>query len=269
MPGSTTLNKYNCRTNLIVIFYQFYQILPAFIKNSIRVFFFTLFKSKIKAHFSQFVSQNDLVFDVGANTGDLSQIFLELGARVICIEPQPSCIKILKKRYFNNPRVTIVEKGLSDDRGQLPFFISSKTPALSTFSRQWCEKGFFRKKTWDQTIGAETTTLDALIEKYGLPAFCKIDVEGFEEKVIKGLSQPIPALSFEFNQWYLNEAKNCADYLASLGNPRFNYSLYNGYTLFSKEWLDSQQLFTKLNIGKFQFGDIYVKFPSPYTLYKK
>jgi FkbM family methyltransferase len=42
------------------------------------------------------------------------------------------------------------------------------------------------------------TTLDELIGKHGVPVFIKIDVEGFEEAVLQGLSQPVRALSFEF-----------------------------------------------------------------------
>ena len=42
------------------------------------------------------------------------------------------------------------------------------------------------------------TTLDALIERHGVPSFVKVDAEGFEEEVLQGLSRSIKALSFEF-----------------------------------------------------------------------
>jgi len=43
-------------------------------------------------------------------------------------------------------------------------------------------------------------TLDAAtIETFGKPFYCKIDVEGWELDVLKGLSQPIPLISFEFH----------------------------------------------------------------------
>ena len=51
------------------------------------------------AFYKQFIDQNDLVFDVGANEGNRVQPFLACYARVIAVEPQPSCIDILYKKF--------------------------------------------------------------------------------------------------------------------------------------------------------------------------
>jgi len=247
---------------MIVILNQLYQILPTFIRKSISSFLFAILKHRIRAHFSSFISPNDLVFDIGANVGHLTQIFLELGARVICIEPQPDSIEVLKKRFADNSKITIIEKALGAKEANLPFFISSKSSALSTLSSKWRKEGRYKKITWNKTIDVSVTTLDALIEKYGLPVFCKIDVEGFEKEVIRGLSHRIPIMSFEFTKEFLNDAKACAIHLIALGNCKFNYSLYNTYNLSSKKWQNHQQIFAELesNRSPFLCGDIYVKF---------
>ena len=217
---------------------------------------------RLRDHFANFISPGDLVFDVGANVGDLTHVFLKLGSSVICVEPQPYCIEILKKRFGGNPNVTIVEKGLSSKAGRLSFFVSSRNHATSTFSDEHGQITQFQKRIWDKTIDVPVTTLDTLVEKYGRPTFCKIDAESFEFQILKGLNSKIPSLSFEFTQEFLDNASKCAQHLALLGDVKFNYSLYTGYRLASDRWLTHDQLFDKLESGRSPSlcGDIYARF---------
>src|SRR5438105_4477975 len=76
-------------------------------------------KQKMIAFYRQFIEPGDLCFDVGANIGNRTDIFLALGARVVCIEPQPSCVAILAKKYNNDSRVSIIPEGLAETQGTL------------------------------------------------------------------------------------------------------------------------------------------------------
>src|SRR5438105_4640644 len=62
----------------------------------------SLITAEQKSFFSQFIKASDICFDIGANTGHKADIFLSLGTHVVCIEPQPACINILKRKYQNN-----------------------------------------------------------------------------------------------------------------------------------------------------------------------
>jgi hypothetical protein len=99
---------------------------------------------------------------------------------------------------------------------------------------------------WNERIPVTVTTLDALIAHYGLPAFCKIDVEGYELEVLKGLSQPIPALSFEYLPACLDTARHCIAHLASLGTYAFNWSVGEAQCLRSAAWLDAEAMYARL-----------------------
>src|SRR3989304_3436761 len=72
----------------------------------------------MKEFYGRFLHPGDLCFDVGANEGNRTAIFLALGARVVCIEPQPLCLKKLRKRLGRMPDVTIVAKALGEKEGQ-------------------------------------------------------------------------------------------------------------------------------------------------------
>ncbi len=99
---------------------------------------------------------------------------------------------------------------------------------------------------WDDAVTVPVTTLDALIAQHGLPAFCKIDVEGFELAVLRGLSQPIPALSFEVvlagGAEALADAVACLDWLCELGAYRFNWSPGESHQLVGATWMDRAEM---------------------------
>jgi FkbM family methyltransferase len=168
----------------------------------------------------------DLVFDIGANIGTKTDLYLRNGANVICVEPQPFCVDILRKKYSSNSCVTIENKCLSDQTENIILHICTKINTSSTCSDKFREN---RSKehgySWDSTLSVPTVTLDALIEQYGLPTFCKIDVEGFEFNVLHGLSRPINCISFEYTIEMLEEAEKCLEVLERLGYKRFCFTI--------------------------------------------
>jgi FkbM family methyltransferase len=193
----------------------------------------------------------------------MTELFLRLGARVICIEPNPNCVETLKKKFGRKQNVMILQKGLSDKEGKLTFFICEERPTISTFSLEF-KSWRYHRYSWNKKIAVPVTTLDSLIEKYGTPAFCKIDVEGFEYKVLRGLNSGIHFLMFEFGRETLRNTMLCTNRISSLGNADFNFSLYKEFTLASDNWLDSKQLFSKLESisDRYLCGNVYSRLES-------
>ncbi len=207
-----------------------------------------------------FVRPGDTVFDVGANVGAKTDLFLQHGARVVCVEPQPDCVKALKRRFKKNRRVTIISKGLAEKSGTLELSICSQANTISTFSDEW-KTGRFADYKWDKVIRVPVTTLDEVIRGHGAPAYCKIDVEGFEISVLKGLARPVPLLSFEFAREFINRAKACVTHLQQIGFQRFNFVQGENQQFACLGWLDANALFER--IGQIAdpelWGDIYAQ----------
>lgn len=218
--------------------------------------------------YSQFIKKGDLCFDIGANIGDKTEVFLQLGAAVVAVEPQESCWRFLKRRY-QNKNVHIVTKALGKAAGQKEIFID-RSHTLSSMSPEWIDSvtksGRFSSHKWNYKITIETTTLDALIEEYRIPDFCKIDVEGFEWEVIQGLSQPVNMLSLEFVPEHLEPVLACIEYLSKLGNAEFNYSLTDPTSFVFPTWVDAGDMTNTLQTSRGESyiqGDIYVRFNNP------
>jgi FkbM family methyltransferase len=151
--------------------------------------------------YSRFMGEDDLIFDVGANVGDRTSVFASLSRTVVAVEPQNHCVAILHKQFDGNPKVKLVPKAVGSQEGQAEIFLCNED-SLSSLSPVWIaavqKSGRFPANEWDRKHTVEVTTLDKLITEFGMPAFIKIDVEGYEYEVLRGLSKPIRALSFEF-----------------------------------------------------------------------
>jgi FkbM family methyltransferase len=215
--------------------------------------------------YSQFVSSDKLCFDVGANVGNRVKIFLKLQANVVAIEPQNECVQILKRVFGRNRHLNIIQKALGEHEGDAEIMISNAN-TLSSLSPAWVEavkkSGRFSDYLWDKRQKVRLTTLDSLVKQYGTPDFIKIDVEGFEYEVIRGLSQPIPLVSLEFVPERIGPTLNCIDRLRSLGEIRLNYSVSESMQFSLETWVGPEEmkgLLSNMSGGPELFGDVYVK----------
>jgi FkbM family methyltransferase len=216
--------------------------------------------------YSQFIRPGDLCFDVGANLGSRVEVFLRLGAKVVAVEPQDNCVEYLRARYYRQPKVILVHKGLDEVEGERDLFVSSNDSRTSSMSTDWIsaarsQTGVDRSHQWDARQVVPVTTLDHLIACYGKPTFCKIDVEGFEYPILKGLSQPLKALSFEYQPALIGAAVDCVSYLATLGNYEFNCSAGETLEMALPDWVDAQDMSEALNTLSTEWsgGDVYAR----------
>ena len=130
-------------------------------------------------------------------------------------------------------------------------------------SEEWIklttESGRFATK-WDKAVMVRTTTLDALCQEYGPPAFVKIDVEGHELAVLRGLSRPIRALSFEFTTESIQKIFSCLAHLDQIASYEFNYSFGETMELHLAEWKSLSEIQASLScVDALGWGDIYAQ----------
>jgi FkbM family methyltransferase len=218
--------------------------------------------------YRRFLSRGELCFDVGANRGDRVELFLATGARVVAVEPQSTCHAVLEDRFGGDGRFTLVRSAVGAASGEAELMAANdyETSVLATLSPEWAgsvqESGRFAHMRWERRETVEVTTLDALIDEYGAPAFCKIDVEGYEPEVLAGLSTPLRSLSLEFTPERMESTEACVARLLDLGAYEFDYSLNESLVLASDRWLSAPELLDELAAFRgdsVTFGDVYAR----------
>ncbi len=219
--------------------------------------------------YAQFVGRGQLCFDVGANIGARTKLFLGLGARVVAVEPQSYCLGILQRRFGSNPRCVLVPLALGPEPGQAELHATAPGSVLATLSAEWLDhvraSGRFGAREWSEHELVAVDTLDSLIERFGEPVFCKIDVEGYEHEVLLGLTRPLASLSLEFTPEHFDAMERCVARLTGLGDYAFNYSLGETLELELSEWLSADELLSALGAyveDAHVFGDVYARLTS-------
>jgi FkbM family methyltransferase len=200
-------------------------------------------------HFLIGLRPNDLVFDIGANHGAKTTIFLRLGSRVVALDPDEVNGGILEQKFLKyhlrSRPVTIIKKAVSDRATIETLWIEQPGSAKNTLSRKWVESlqgdenRFGYRLQFTSSKQVETTTLEKLVSVYGSPFFIKIDVEGYELSVLRGLRRRVPYLSFEVNlPEFARDGLECVKLLHALNcSGEFNYSVdcRKGFVL--ERWL--------------------------------
>ncbi len=158
---------------------------------------------------------------------------------------------------------------MGEHSGRAALSISDQTPTMTTLTPEWRDDRerdpVFAGVQWNRAVEVDTTTLDDLIARFGVPVFVKIDVEGGEPGVLAGLTHAIRALSFEYLPHALDYTNACVTRLGALGSYSFNWSPGESYQLMSEPWLTGEALLTALEtaVARRCSGDVYARLDPP------
>jgi N-acetylglucosaminyldiphosphoundecaprenol N-acetyl-beta-D-mannosaminyltransferase len=219
-----------------------------------------LARRRRRGFYAHLIAPGSLVFDVGANVGNRVESFVALGATVVAVEPLTECADVLQRR-FGHTNTTVIRMGLGAQAGTATLRTTTAS-TIASMSSDFIDgtraSGRFAEFDWAGARQVDVTTLDALIAQYGMPDFIKIDVEGFEPEILRGLSTPAPALSFEFARELAGHAEDCMLRLQELGDYEFAYSAGESMA-WTVEWTNMQDLLHTLRStgDPLEWGDIY------------
>jgi FkbM family methyltransferase len=217
--------------------------------------------------YRQFVRRDDLVFDIGANRGDKTAAFLSLGAHVVAVEPNAACADYMKTNFHAavaNGHLEIECVAIASEGGELNFTVFDSTSAMTSGSTQFVKYAKTLGCTEVRAIRAKAITLDDLVARHGLPHFVKIDVEGMDADVLRGLARRPKFLSFEYHTAKPLWENTCQSFqqVIRLGFKEANLTSLAAPKLLFKSWMTIDAALS--TIKKFQesagsWGDVIVR----------
>ena len=209
----------------------------------------------------------NLIFDIGFNVGEFTQTCFNKykECSVIAVEANPNLCNAVSQHFFTNYNFSLLNNLASNKEGEeIDFYISHNATGVSTASTEFMENSRFTKGSkhlgensinWAEPIKVQSTTIDAMIERYGMPDLIKIDVEGYEYNVLSGLTQKANDICFEWHEEETDNLYKILEHLQSLGYEQFGVI----------GWFDEGDVFEKATFS--DKGDPYLEYPKNfYTL---
>ena len=159
----------------------------------------------------------NLIYDVGASFGEDSAYYLKSGYDVLAVEANPRAVAHLNTRFESEIRegcLTLVPLAIAQDEGQAVYWVCDDEPDRSSFDRSLAAGNGARH----HSIEVQTCRFATLIEKFGTPFYCKIDIEGSDGLCLRDLTSTTrpPFISAE-----LLPGDRHIDVLRSLGYNHF------------------------------------------------
>jgi FkbM family methyltransferase len=219
-------------------------------------------RKRRRAFYSQFIERGDLVFDVGANLGNYSEAFCALGAVVVAVEPDPRNVALLRKR-LTGAQLVVEPCAVGGMEGVAELHIADRND-VSTLSPQWAEATTAK---WLGTVSVPVRTLDSLASQYGLPKYVKVDAEGFDCEVFRGMSFDPPVVSFEFLPDDLTVAREC---IGMLEQRLFNFVVEERSNFGLSSWVNAREILSALSAlpRNVLYGDVFASKRPVGTIYE-
>jgi len=129
------------------------------------------------------------VVDVGANVGEWTATVLDLTspARVLCVEPDPKLVPILRRRFVQFPMVEVCETALGSSIGLAEFNLMAN-PVLNSLRQPAASMSNLFPESFQikERIQVKLCTLDTLTLTLPQISILKIDAQGFEREILLG-----------------------------------------------------------------------------------
>lgn len=131
--------------------------------------------------------REDLIYDVGVHNGDDTAYYLSRGYAVVGIEANLTLVDALKTRFtreLDAGQLTLLPVGVAETAGWLDFWVCDDHTEWSSFDPN---KAALGGKT-SRPVKVETRPFASIVAEFGVPHYCKVDIEGNDQLCLAGLT---------------------------------------------------------------------------------
>jgi FkbM family methyltransferase len=130
-----------------------------------------------------------LIFDIGCHKGEDTEFYLKKGFRVVAVEANPKLCTELRRRFADqiaDRTFTLIEGAIAAHEGEVEFFSNVEVSEWGTTSAEWARK-FEHLGAASTKIVVPAVTLASVLQRFGVPYYLKIDIEGADMLCLEGL----------------------------------------------------------------------------------
>jgi len=126
-----------------------------------------------------------LIFDVGLHIGQDTDFYLKKGFQVVAVEANPLLAQQANEQFADavaSGQLTVLNVGLGEKAGSFPFYVNDTYSEWSSFVQEiGARGGDFHE------VEVKCVTADTLFQRYGVPYYLKVDIEGHDIHVVRPL----------------------------------------------------------------------------------
>lgn len=136
--------------------------------------------------------QSKLIFDLGLHKGEDTDYYLKRGFRVVAVEANPELVEHCQNRFseqISTGQLTIISGAISDSKSDhIRFYKNTKNSIWGTAVKDWADRNT-KLDALSIEINVPVVNIENLFERYGVPYYLKIDIEGMDLVVLTALAK--------------------------------------------------------------------------------
>jgi FkbM family methyltransferase len=139
--------------------------------------------------------ERNLIYDVGAHQGEDTRFYLAKGFCVVAIEASPDLCTLLESTFTDhvkNRQLTILNVAVTAVDGDIDFYLDDTLSIWNTANIDWVRRNdrlLNRPHGRLRKLRITGRPLCKIMHEYGVPRYCKIDIEGNDLIALKSLKK--------------------------------------------------------------------------------